>query len=66
MTKDVVHGINVDYSRDSLFDELPVLLVNDWSDINNDLLTKTIDTFRGKRFNYDKLLLKYWVNKFKN
>jgi hypothetical protein len=51
---------------DNLFDELPVLLVNDWNDINNDLLTKTIDTFRGKRFNYDKLLLKYWVNKFKN
>ena len=24
MTKDVVHGINVDYARDSLFDELGI------------------------------------------
>ncbi len=49
---------------DSLFDELPVLIVKDWADVNKTLLTNTINEFKNKKFNYDKLLLKYWVNKF--
>lgn len=48
-----------------LFEELPVLIVNDWSDINEELLIKTIDEFQTKQFNYDKLKLSYWVNKIK-
>lgn len=47
-----------------LFDELPVLIVDDWSQINEDLLTKTIINFRSKKFNYDKLTLNYWINKY--
>jgi hypothetical protein len=49
---------------DSLFDDLPVLIVNNWNDVNIDLLNKTIDEFKNKQFNYDKLLLKYWTDKF--
>jgi hypothetical protein len=51
---------------DSLYDELPILIVKEWSDINIDLLEKTINEFKNKRFNYDKLLLKYWVEKIKS
>jgi len=47
----------------NLFDELPVLIVDNWSDINKDLLNKTIYDFKNKKFNYDKLLLKYWIDK---
>ena len=45
-----------------LYIDLPVLIVNDWSDINQKLLTDTINNFKNKTFNYKKLSLKYWMN----
>lgn len=48
-----------------LFQDLPVLIVNNWSDINENLLKKTIDEFQYKNFNYDKLKLSYWINRIK-
>jgi hypothetical protein len=53
-------------SLDVLFDDLPVLIVNNWYDINEELLKNTIETFKNREFNYDKLKLDYWVNKIKN
>lgn len=47
---------------DSLYDDLPVLIVKEWSDVTLDLLTRTIQAYKDKTFNYDKLLLKYWVD----
>lgn len=51
---------------DDLYKDLPVLIVNDWSDINENLLSKTIDNFKikynNKEFNMEKLKLKYWVD----
>jgi hypothetical protein len=48
-----------------LFEDLPVLNVDSWSNISNELLEETIMTFKNKNssFNYDKLTLKYWMNK---
>jgi hypothetical protein len=43
-----------------LFEDLPVLIVNNWSDINETLLNETIETYKTKTFNFDKLQLKYW------
>lgn len=49
---------------DPIFDELPVLLVDKWSDITEDLLEKTIIEFKS-RFGdnplHKKLTLQYWV-----
>jgi len=47
---------------DSLYDELPVLIVNDWKEISLELLNKTVNDFSEKKFNYEKLTLKYWMN----
>ena len=47
---------------DSLFDDLPVLIVNDWSDVTHDLLLTTVTRFSTMHFNYEKLYLSYWVN----
>jgi len=47
-----------------MFNDLPVLIVDEWSDINEKLLNDTIKKFKTAHFNYDKLLLKYWVNQF--
>jgi hypothetical protein len=48
---------------DSIYKDLPVLIINDWSDITQDLLQITIKKFENKTFLYDKLTLKYWMNK---
>ena len=54
---------------DPLYDDLPVLIVKQWSDITQELLNKTIDEYKNKhltnKFNYDKLLLKYWMDLIK-
>jgi hypothetical protein len=51
---------------DSIYDDLPVLLVDDWRDITEELLQKTLVEFRRKRdagdFKMERLTLKYWVD----
>ena len=46
---------------DPLFNDLPVLIINKWSDITEELLQSTIKEFKTKIFNYDKLTLQYWT-----
>ena len=50
---------------DLLYEDLPVLIVKEWKDVNIELLTRTVDEFKNKKFDYSKLTLEYWVNKFK-
>ena len=50
---------------DPLYEDLPVLIVNDWSLVNQELLNKTIIKFKDIKFNYNKLTLKYWMNKIR-
>jgi len=48
-----------------MYEELPVLIVNEWKEINETLLNATIEKFKVTKFNYDKLSLKYWLNQIK-
>ena len=48
-----------------MFEDLPVLIVNEWSDITESLLNNTIRDFKNKNFNYNKLTLQYWINRIK-
>ena len=48
---------------DRVYDELPVLIVKEWSDVNAELLKKTVGEFSEKKFKYEKLLLKYWLDR---
>ena len=50
-------------SIDSLYDELPVLIVKDWKEVTQELLNKKIEEFKHKAYNYEKLTLQYWVQK---
>ena len=50
---------------DGLYEELPVLIVNNWSDVNQQLLDSTLDSFSKRNFNYDKLKLSYWMHMIK-
>lgn len=51
---------------DSLYTDLPVLIVRDWSDITQNLMYETISEFKSTEFNYDKLTLDYWVSKIRS
>jgi hypothetical protein len=47
---------------ENLFEHLPVLIVDNWCDITQTLLEKTIEEFKNRKFNYKKLTLEYWKN----
>jgi hypothetical protein len=51
---------------DNLYDNLPVLIVDDWKNINTELLENTINKFKVKfqnnEFEIEKLKLKYWTD----
>lgn len=49
----------------ALFEDLPVLVVSDWSEITQELLETTIQEFKTRTFSYEKLTLVYWNNKIK-
>lgn len=53
-------------SLDKMYADLPVLIVDQWTDINQELLDRTINDFRTIEFKYEKLTLKYWVDMIKN
>jgi hypothetical protein len=49
-----------------MFEDLPVLIVNEWSKITRKLLDKTIEEFKTREFKYEKLTLQYWVKIINN
>jgi hypothetical protein len=46
-----------------LFDDLPVWIVNDWTEVTEENMRKVLEDFKSKSFNYEKLTLKYWQTK---
>jgi len=46
---------------DPLFNDLPVLIVKNWSDVTRELLDRTVQLFYGKMFHMDKLRLDHWI-----
>lgn len=48
---------------DNLYDDLPVVIVNEWTEINKDFLNDILISFSSKKFNYDKLTMNYWMEK---
>jgi hypothetical protein len=54
----IIHSSNMD----PLFNDLPVLLVNDWADLTLELLKQTLQKFSTTTFNKEKFTLKYYVN----
>ena len=47
---------------DSLFDDLPVWIVSNWSDVTQENMVKKIEEFKTKTFKYEKLTMAYWRN----
>ena len=51
---------------DPLFADLPVLIINHWGQVNQKLLSDTIEVFQSRTFNYNKLNLQFWVDKIRS
>ena len=51
---------------DSVFDELPVWIVNDWKEVNMENMKNKIEEFKDKTFDYRRLSMEYWCNRIKN
>jgi hypothetical protein len=47
---------------DPLYDELPVLIVKEWSDVTKELLEETLRNYSAKTWNMDRITLKYWMD----
>lgn len=43
-----------------LYEELPVVIVSDWSEVTQEFLQKKQEEFRNKSWNYEKLYAPYW------
>lgn len=49
----------------SYFKDLPILFVDNYDDISVEYLNKVYNEFQNKKFNLEKLDIKYWENKIK-
>ncbi|MEI6121357.1 MAG: hypothetical protein WCP90_02450 [Opitutae bacterium] len=48
---------------DTLFADLPVYIVNDWSDVTEENLRRILNEFSQRKFDLNRLTLKYWIDK---
>ena len=48
---------------EELYADLPVVIVDRWSDITRDFLNRILSEYSIRTFNYDKLTMQYWINR---
>jgi hypothetical protein len=48
------------------FVDLPILIVEDWTTITEEILNIVLEEFKEMKFNYEKLTLSYWINRIKS
>jgi len=51
---------------DRLYEDLPVVIVNDWNEVNPEFLEKEYNEFKSKVFNAEKIYATYWINLIKS
>ena len=51
---------------DPIFKNLPVLIVNEWTDLTEVLLKDTYTRFERQTFDYSTLYVDYWYAKFRS
>lgn len=53
-------------SLDRSYENLPVLIVQDWEDIDESLLQETYQTFTSTRYRYEELYKGYWFDRVRS
>ncbi len=51
---------------DELYSNLPILIVNEWEEVTEELLERTWEEYTSKKFNIEKMFLDYWWQKIEN
>ena len=51
---------------DSLFENLPVLIIKDWKEVTEELLNQKYQEIHSKSWNLQKLYLNYWLEKIRS
>lgn len=51
---------------DPLYADLPVVIVQDWEEINEEFLEQKYKEFTAKKFNIEKLFMEYWWKKIES
>ena len=51
---------------EELYTDLPVVIIDQWSDITRDFLNHILSEFAQRTFRYDKLTMKYWVERIES
>lgn len=49
-----------------LYKDLPVVIINNWREVTEQLLDEKYKEFTQKHFNYEKLYMPYWLNYLRN
>lgn len=50
---------------DPMYENLPVVIVNDWADITYEFLIKKYEEFTNKDFSLEKIYFDFWINKIR-
>lgn len=53
-------------NMDALYEDLPVLILQEWKDLTQDLMNETVEKFSTRNFRLEKLTLRYWIQFFKS
>ncbi len=48
---------------DHIYDDLPVIIVNDWNEVTEEFLHKKYEEFKQRTFNLEKMYMPYWIEK---
>jgi hypothetical protein len=51
---------------DAIYEGLPVLIVGEWTDVTQELLSETLEKFKGSAPDYKQLTLDYWMEKIRS
>jgi hypothetical protein len=51
---------------DYLFEDLPVLIIDDWNELTEDFLLQKLKEISAKPYNREKLFAEYWLNVIRN
>jgi len=54
------------YGLQKLFEDLPVVFVDDWTQVSEEFLNKELEKIQRTSYNYDKLKFSYWKNLIEN
>ena len=51
---------------EELYADLPVVIIDQWSDITRDFLDHILSEYSQRTFRYDKLTMKYWIERIES